>query len=147
MKVFLLKDIEKVGMAGEIIKVTEGYGANFLIPRKLAVEITAGNEASFQKKIKLVEKRQEAIATQTSMLAEKIKNTKLSLSKKTHDDGRLYGSVNPTEIVELLGQKGISVAKNQIEFGKAIKSAGTFEVTIKLSSKLQPALKLQIVPE
>lgn len=147
MKVFLLKDIEKVGMAGEIIKVAEGYGSNFLIPRKLAIEVTPQNEASFQKKITLIEKRQEAIATQTSMLAEKIKSIKLLLKRKTHDDGRLYGSINPTEIVELLAQKGVSVAKNQIEFGKAIKSAGTYDVTIKLSSKLQPALKLQIVPE
>ena len=136
MKVFLLKDIEKVGLAGEIIKVTDGYGMNFLIPRKLAIEITAANEATYQKKIKIVEKRQEAIASQTSMLAEKIKALKLTIKRKTHDDGRLYGAINAIEVVELLSEKGISVAKNQIEFGKGIKSAGLYEVTVKLSSKL-----------
>lgn len=147
MKVFLLKNVEKVGMEGEIVKVSDGYGVNFLLARKLALEVTSSNEASFAKRLKVVEKRQEVIATQTSMLAEKIKTLKVTLKRKTHDDGRLYGSVNPSEVVDVLAEKGISVAKNQIEFGKMIKAAGTYDVIIKLSSKLQPTIKLQIVPE
>ena len=147
MKVFLLKNVEKVGMEGEIVKVSDGYGVNFLLARKLAVEVTPNNEATLQKRIRVVEKRQEAIATQTSMLAEKIKTVKLTLKRKIHDDGRLYGSINASEVVDLLAEKGISVAKNQIEFGKMIKTTGTYDVTIKLSSKLQPTLKLQVISE
>src|SRR5579872_2138138 len=116
MRVFLLKDVPKVGMAGEIIKVADGYGLNYLIPNKLGVEVTANNEASFEKRVKLIEKRHEVIATQTSMLAEKIKAIKLSLKRKVHDDGRLYGSINALEVVDLLAQQGVNVGKSQIEF-------------------------------
>ena len=147
MKVYLLKDVEKVGLAGEIIKVSDGFAHNNLFPRKLALEVTPEKEEFFKKREKVVEKRQEKIATQTSMLAEKIKSLKLTLKRKLHDDGKLYGSVNPNEIVELLANNGISVAKNQIEMEKSIKEKGTYEVTVKLSSRLQPRLTLNVVSE
>lgn len=147
MKVYLLKDVEKVGLAGEIIKVSDGFARNNLFPRKLAEEVTPGKETYFKTREKVVEKRQEKIATQTSILAEKIKSLKLTLRRKLHDDGKLYGSVNPNEIVELLAANGVSVAKNQIEMEKSIKEKGTYEITIKLSSRLQPKLTLNIVSE
>lgn len=145
MKVFLLKDIEKVGLANEIIKVTDGYAQNFLFPRKLAVEITPANESFYKQKVKNVEHRKEVIAEATSMLAEKIKGISLTLKRKVTDDGKLYGAVSPTEVVDLLAENSIPVSKSQIIFEKSIKSTGTYEVTIKLSSRLQPALKLKVV--
>jgi len=69
------------------------------------------------------------------------------LKRKLHDDGKLYGSVNPSEIVDLLAAHGVSVAKNQIEMEKSIKEKGSYEVTIKLSSRLQPKVTLNIVSE
>ncbi|MCX5922018.1 MAG: 50S ribosomal protein L9 [Candidatus Dependentiae bacterium] len=147
MKVFLLKNVEKIGMAGEIIKVADGFGTNFLLARKLAVEVTPNNEESFKKREKIVEKRKEVVATKTSMLAEKINGLKVTLKRKLHDDGKLYGSVNASEIVDVLAEKGISVTKSQIEFGKSIKAKGSHEVTIKLSSTLQPVINVNIVSE
>lgn len=147
MKVFLLKDIERIGIAGEIIKTSEGYARNFLIPHKLALEVTPQNEASFAHRVKTVEQRKEVVESKTSMLAEKIKSIELVLKRKMHDGDKLYGSINATDIVELLAAKGVSVSKNQVEFGKAIKTKGTYEVIIKLSSKLQPVVKLKIMPE
>ncbi|BDC34519.1 50S ribosomal protein L9 [Candidatus Dependentiae bacterium Noda2021] len=147
MKVFLLKDIEKVGMEGEIIKVSDGYAKNFLFPRKLAQEVTAQNESFFKNRIKQIEHRHEVIETKTSMLAEKIKSIKLTVARKMHDNGELYGKISANEIVEMLAEKGIPVAKNQVEFEKSIKSQGKHEVTIKLSSRLQPKLTLTVVPE
>lgn len=154
MKVFLLKDVEKVGMANEIIKVTPGYAQNYLFPRKLALLVTPENEASFVGRRKVIEHRQEVIATKTSMQAEKIKATVLELKvdpRKVHKEGdsaeKLYGAVNAGEIVDLLAEKGISVAKNQIEFDKSIKTIGKHEVTIKLSSRLKPKLTLVVVLE
>lgn len=147
MKVFLLKDVERVGLAGEIIKVKDGFADNFLIPGKMAVEVTPQNEKNFQAKIKVVEHRKEVVATKTSMLAEKIAALKLTLKRKMHDDGKLYGAVSAIEIVDLLAEKGFSVSKNQIDLDKSIKEKGTFQVTIKLSTKLQPKVALTIVPE
>lgn len=147
MKVYLLKDVEKVGIAGEIIKVSDGYGINYLIPRKLGVEVTAQNEQYFKKREKVIEKRQEAIATQTSMQAEKIKNLKLTLKRKLHDDGKLYGSIRSAEIVELLAQNSVPVSNDQILFDKSIKAKGAYEVTVKLSSRLQPKFQLTVIAE
>ena len=147
MKVFLLKDIESVGLEGEIVKVSDGYAANFIFPRKLGVEVTPANEASFAKRKKVVEHRQEVIASKTSMLAEKIRGIKLTVKRKLHDDDKLYGAISAGEIVDLLAEQGVSVAKNQVEFGKSIKTKGAHEITIKLSSSLQPKLTLTVVAE
>jgi len=147
MKVFLLKDVEKVGLSGEIIKVSEGYAANFLIPRKLAIEVTEKNALALQNRIKVVEKREEVIQSKTSMLAERIKSLKLSIKRKAHDDGKLYGSISQSEVVDLLAAQGISLSKAQVEFSKAIKTVGNHEVGIKLTSKLQTKLTLTVVAE
>lgn len=150
MKVFLLKDIEGVGMAGEIIKTTEGYARNYLIPRKLGVEVTAKNEASFVNRVKTIEHRKEVVATKTSMLAEKIKSTEIVIKRKVHGDGKskeLYGAINPGEVVDALASKGVSISKNQVVFDKSIKSTGTHQVIIKLSSKLKPELTVKVAAE
>lgn len=147
IRVFLLKDIEKVGISGEIIKVEEGYARNFLIPRKFAVEVTPENENQFKKQLKVIEQRKEAVATQSSMLAEKVKSTEIVLKRKMNDEGKLYGAIGAAEIVDALRQKGISISKNQVEFDKSIKQKGNFEVIIKLSSKLKPTLKVKVLPE
>lgn len=146
MKVFLKKDIEQVGFANQIVSVREGFARNFLIPNSFAVEITPENEEIYLKKIKKMEYKKEAIATATSMLSEKIKYMKLTLKKKIHDNGELYGAVSSSDIVKLLEEQGIKVTKNQIEFGK-IKKQGSYPVTVKLTSRLQANCTLQIIPE
>ncbi len=147
MEVYLRKDIEKIGLAGEIIKVGDGFARNFLIPQGLAVEITSSNKSQYLSKIRKVENRKEVIASQTSMFADKISNLSLTLKRKMHDDGQLYGSINASEIVEALAEKGISITKSQVEFDKSIKSKGTFRVGIKLTAKLKPSLVVTIVAE
>lgn len=152
MKVFLLKDVEKIGMAGEIVKVSDGYAANFLFPRKVAVEVTAQNEKGFANRTKVLEKRDEVVATKTSMLAERIKTLKITIKSKAHDDAssttaRLYGAVSASDLVEALAQQGVAVSKSQIAFDKTIKTTGTHLVTLKLSNKLQPQFTVKVVAE
>ena len=107
MKVFLLKDVEKVGIAGEVIKVTDGFGKNFLLPGKLAVEVNAKNEGFYKQREKQVENRKEVISSKTSMLAEKISSIKLVLKRKMHDDGKLYGAISASEIVDVLAKMAL----------------------------------------
>ena len=147
MKVFLLKDIEKVGFAGEILKVKPGYAKNFLIPHGFALEITPENEKLYAKKIHEVENRKKALESKTSMLAEKIGKLKLTLKRKMHDDGKLYGSISPAEIVDLLAEEGVKIAKNQVIIEKSIKERGTYDIVIKLSNALQPTCSLKVVAE
>lgn len=147
MKVFLKKTIERVGLAGEVIKVEDGYARNFLFPRKLAEEVTASNEKFYATKIKTVENRKEIIATETSILAEKIGSLSLKLHKKMHDNNKLYGAIAPQEIVDLLKEQGVTVSKSQVIFPKNIKEKGEHEVIIKLSSRLQPSITVHVLPE
>jgi large subunit ribosomal protein L9 len=147
MEVFLNKDVARVGLAGEIIKVSDGFARNCLIPQGLAVEITPVNRENYKAKIRTVEHRKEAIATETSMFAEKINNLSITLKRKMHDDGKLYGAVNGSEIVEALRGKGISISKGQVKFDKSIKTKGNHKVTINLTSRLKPTLTVVIIPE
>ncbi len=147
MKVYMLKDVKSVGLAGEVVKVKEGFGLNFLIPQKLALKITPQNEAFYEAKKREVVNREAVISTQTSMLAEKIKALHLVLKRKVHNDGKLYGAVNATEVVELMAEHGVAVSKSQIEFDKNIKERGSFEITVKLTTKLKPKVALKIVAE
>lgn len=147
MRVYLVKDVEKVGVSGEIIKVSDGHAINFLIPRGLALEVTAANAASFEKKAREVNNRKEVIESKTSMLAEKIKSLKLVIKRKIHDNGLLYGSVGQTELAELLTKEGFKVAKNQIILDEPIKEKGSFHFTVKLSNSLQPQCTVKVVSE
>ena len=147
MKVFLCKDVEKIGMSGEIIKVNNGFARNYLIPKDLAVEVTAKNENFYKKQIKNVEHRKEVIATKTSMLAERIKGLIITVKRRMHDDGKLYGAINAAEIVDALARQGVAISKNQVIFGKGIKNKGSYDVIIKLTSRLKPTMKVSVISE
>ena len=143
MNVFLLKDIVKVGLKNEIIKVSDGYAANFLFPKKLAIEVTASNEKEYKAKARQVENRAAIIESTSSVVGDQIAHLNLKLKKKM-DGEKLYAAIGQNEVVELLKEHNISISKSQVLFDKAIKTKGTFEVTIKLSSKIQPKFTLQV---
>lgn len=143
MNVFLLKDIVKVGLKNEIIKVSDGYAANFLFPKKLAIEVTASNEKEYKAKARKVENRAAIIESTSSVVGDQIAHLNLKLKKKM-DGEKLYAAIGQNEVVELLKEHNISISKSQVLFDKAIKTKGTFEVTIKLSSKIQPKFTLQV---
>jgi len=145
MKVFLLKDIENVGMAGQMVNVTDGYAANFLFPRKLAQKVVPGNEQFYALKIKKAEVDAQILSSKIAMLAERLKDTKISIKKRMHDDGKLYGSVSADEVVAALKDKGYAVNKKQIDFTKAIRSVGEHKAIVKLSSKLLPEVTVVVV--
>lgn len=147
MRVYLRKDVPNVGLAGDVIKVSEGYARNYLFPLKLAVEVTKESQAFYDKKTTGVVRKKEVLASKTSMLAEKIKSLKLTIKHKIHDDGKLYGAINSSEIVDLLAEQGVSISKSQVEFEHPIKEQGMYEITIKLSNKLKPTLKLKVASE
>ena len=147
MEVYLNKDVEKIGLAGEIIKVGDGFARNFLIPKGIAIEITEKNRSQYLAKIRKVENRKEAIASQLSMLAAKINTISLTLKRKMHDNGLLYGAINAGEIVDALAMQAIQITKNQIEFEEMIKNKGTFKVFIRLSATLKPSVAVTIISE
>ena len=148
MKVFMKKSVEKIGIAGEIISVGDGYARNFLFPKGFAIEVTPDNEHIFKERAKVIENRKEVVATQTSMLSEKIKASKIVLKRKMHDNGKLYGALSAQEIVDALAQQcGITISKAQVAIDKSIKEKGVHLVTIRLTSRLTPEVRVEIVSE
>ncbi len=148
MKVYMIKDVENVGMAGQVIKVTDGYAKNFLLPRKLAKMVDANAEAFFKEKEKKGTVEKKALGSKVAMLAEHIKNMHLVIKERVHDNGKLYGSVGADEIVALLKkEKNITVNRKQIEFPKAVKTVGEHKVAVKLTSKLKPEFTLKVVAQ
>lgn len=145
MKVYMLKDVENVGMTGQIVKVSEGYAANFLIPRKLAQVVTAKNEAFLAERAKKAQVAADALTSKMAMMAERLKNVNITIKKRQHDDGKLYGAVSADDIVALLKEKDYSINKKQVVFKKSVRTVGDHKVAIKLSSKLQPEVSLKVV--
>ncbi len=145
MKIYMLKDVEKVGMAGNVVKVADGFANNFLIPRKLAIKVSGKALSFYQSITKKVVAEKQILSSKVAMVAERIKNLHFTIKKRVHDDEKLYGSVGADEIVDLLKEKNISVNKKQVEFGKTVRSLGEHKVTIRLSSKLRPELTLKVV--
>lgn len=147
MKVFLLKDVEHVGMAEQLVEVSDGYAHNFLIPRKLAIEVTPLNEVGLVKRLKRVDQRKEVVASKTSMLAERIKSLKPTLKAKIHDNDRLYGAISEKDIAAALAELGVSITPRQVIIERKIVTKGMHPVKIKLSNTLQPTFTLKVVSE
>jgi large subunit ribosomal protein L9 len=147
MKVFLLQDVLNVGMAGEVVNVSDGFAVNYLLPHKLGIMVNKNNSAEFANRLQKIEHRKEVVQSKTSMLAERIKSVVVTIKRKLHDEGKLYGSLSEQEVVDALAGAGISVAKSQVVFDKSIKSKGSYPVTIRLSSTLQPACTVRVVSE
>ena len=145
MNVYMLKDVENVGMSGQVVKVADGYDNNFIIPLKLLIKVTNKSIAFYKNVAKKTVVEKQILGSKAAMLAERIKNMHLTIKKRVHDDNKLYGSVSADEIVILLKEKDVSINKKQVEFIKAVRSVGEHKVEIRISSKLRPELTLKVV--
>ncbi|MBN2267195.1 MAG: 50S ribosomal protein L9 [Candidatus Babeliaceae bacterium] len=146
MKIFLTEDVLQVGKAGAIVNVSDGFARNYLLPRKLGIEVHAGNEKEFARRLQKIEQRVEVAKTKTSSLADRIKSVAITIKRRMHDDGKLYGSISEQEVVDALAGSGITISKDKVVFDKSIKAKGVHEVTIRLSSTLQPTCTVRVVP-
>ena len=147
MKVILKQDVEKLGKAGDVVKVAAGYGRNYLIPRQIAVEATPGN-------IKVVEmeriahaKRDQREKESASLLAGEIVKLTVTLQKKTGEGGSLYGSVTALDIAEFLTAHKIDIDKRKIQLEEPIKTVGEYQVPIRLHREVTVPVKVVVEPE
>lgn len=147
MLVYMKKDLEKVGMAGQLVQVSRGYAENFLFPQGFSKIVHDKDVKFYETKSVELSKQQSIIASNTSMLAERLRNANITIKAKAHDDGKLYGAVSAADLVEPLKNKGFSVSKKQIEFPKSIKALGDHTATIKLSSKLMPEINIKVIED
>jgi large subunit ribosomal protein L9 len=144
MKVILQKDVNKLGKTGDVVRVKDGYGRNFLLPRGLAIIADERNQRvlAHQKRIAhSLASKQLAIVTE---LAGKIEETTLSFKRESSDDGKLFGSVTNRDIAEALKAKDIDIDRRRINIQTPLKEIGRTEVQVVLSQEVKPMLTVFI---
>lgn len=145
MEVILLQDVKSLGKKGEIVKVSDGYARNFIIPKKLGVEATKQNLYELKLQKDAEERRQKEIYEEAVALSKKLEETKITLKIKTGEGGRTFGSVSTKEITAALSeQAGLQIDKKKIQLSEPIKSVGTFMVAVKLHPKVTAELKVVV---
>lgn len=148
MIVILNKDVKGSGKAGDVVKVSDGYARNMLIPRGLAVEATDSNIRQLEKKkaIEAEKKAEEKAAAKE--LAEKIEKIAVTIKTKAGDGGKIFGSITSKDISEALSkQHNIEVDKKKIQLGTPIKNVGEMSVEIKLYFEVSTSLKVIVEAE
>lgn len=145
MIVILLKDVKGTGKAGEVIKVSDGFARNMLIPKGLATEATEGNVRSLEKQKKIAEDKKADELAAAKDLAEKIGQLKVNIKTKSGEGGRLFGSITSKDIGEALKeQHNIDIDKKKFLLEGPIKQAGETTVDIKIYYDVIAALKVNI---
>ena len=135
MKVLLLQDVRGTGKKDDIVEVSEGYGRNYLIPRKLAKEVTAETLNSVSRAKAAEAHREEVKRQDADVKSRELKGKVIQITARGGENGKLYGAVTNDMIAEALkAQHGIEVDKRKIEQEEPIKSAGQSFVTVKLYS-------------
>jgi len=147
MEVILLKDVEKIGLRGDVVSVARGYARNFLFPRSLAEEATPARVAELQKRDSLRARHEAKTADEAQALAKKLGAAELRFDVKAGPTGSLFGSVTPTDIADKLWEEHkIRVDRRKIGVD-TIKRIGRYEVPIDLFQDVQVGVRTVVVPE
>ncbi len=147
MKVILREDIDTLGKAGDVVKVADGYGRNFLIPRKLAVPADLRNLKALEHERRGIEARAKKARTSSESLAEALSALTLTLPAKAGEEGKLFGAVTSRDIAEALAAAGASVDRKQILLDEPIKQVGDYKVKVKAGGDLVPEVSVSVVAE
>ena len=146
MKVILTEEIRGLGTRGDVVTVKDGYARNFLLPKNLAREATAGNlkQIEHERRKWALLASQEKDAAQKA--ADKVKGAKVQIEKRVGEHGHLFGSVTANEIADALHAKGIEVDKRRIELAHPIKTIGTHDVEVKLHKDVAAHIQVEVTP-
>jgi large subunit ribosomal protein L9 len=145
--VLLREDVDDLGARGEIVRVKAGYARNYLLPRKLAVEATAGNVKQIEGERKALAKREARDRAGAELQAEQLRALSLDFERKVGEHGILYGSVTSMDIAEALRAKGYEVDRRRIQLREAIKETGEFSVHIRLHRDVAVDLPVRVTAE
>ena len=147
MQIILQEDVEKLGTRGQVVEVKEGYARNFLLPRKLALEASAGNMKRLEKMRAVFAKKEAVEKGDAQKLAELLAGVSLELIRKAGETDQLFGSVTSADISEALAAKGFTVDKRKIALAEPIKVIGEYEVLLKLHREVSATVKLTVKKE
>jgi large subunit ribosomal protein L9 len=147
MEVILKEDVGTLGSRGDVVKVAEGYGRNFLLPRKLAIEATAGNKAVIAQMKAASVRRSAKEKTQAEELAKQFEGLAVSFQRRSGEHDQLFGSVTSGDIADALTKKGFNIDRRKIQVHEPLKTVGEFAVPVKLHKEVTAHLKVVIEKE
>lgn len=148
MIVILNRDVKGTGKAGDVVKVSDGYARNMLLPRGYATEATEGNIRSLEKQKAVLAEKKAAEKQAAQELAEKINATEVVIKTKAGENGKIFGSITSKDIADALKeQKKIIVDKKKIQLDNPIKGIGEMTVNIKLYPEVTAKLKVSVIAQ
>ena len=145
MEVLLLKDVEKLGAAGVVVRVKPGYARNYLLPSGLAVPATAQHLKSVEHAKRQQAEKTQRIQAEAQALKRNLEGRSLTLKLTLGEDGKPFGSVTAHDVAEALAKEGLAVEKPDIHLEQPIKALGIYEIPIRLHAQVTATLKLWIV--
>ena len=143
MEIILLESLHKIGKAGEIVTVKDGYANNFLIPNKKAIVANKQNKKTLDTRIVEIDKKNEEKISAAIKKQESMENISLEIAMECNEEGKLYGSVNPKLVSDELAKIGHQVAAEMISI-EDIKSTGEFNITVNIYEEIESQLKILI---
>lgn len=147
MKVILREDIEHLGKSGELVTVKDGFGRNFLLPRKKAVLASEQNLRQLEHEKAVIVARNAKLKGAAEEQAKKIGAIKVSIKRRVGDQDKLFGSVTVLDIAEAVAAEGQSIDRRQIHLPEPIKALGNYEVELRLHREVVAKIKLEVLPE
>ena len=147
MELILMEDVPSLGNAGDLVKVSDGYARNYLLPRKKAVRATAVSLKAVERERQTVEHKQDKQAQEAQELAQRIEELSCTITKPAGEEGKLFGAVTSADIEEALQGQGVSVDRKKIVLEEPIKNLGVYTVSLKLHPQVTAQLKLWVVKE
>lgn len=146
MKVVLLKDVAGLGVRGAVVKVAEGYARNYLIPKGLAQEATAGRLKEIARRERVKEQKADRLATQARQMADKLAGLTVRIPVRAGEGGKLFGSVGTKDIAQVLAtQHNLEIDRKKLEIKEPIKSLGRFPVLARLHPGVQAKFEVEVV--
>ncbi len=145
MKLLLQEDVKDLGLAGDVVSVANGYGRNYLLPRKLAVEVTPANLKQIESMKKMRVARELERVKDFRTLAERIAAIDITVKERVGDNDTLYGSVGPKQLVDALAAEGVALELDMIRLEEPIKTLGVHRVRVRLHPEVETELKVWVV--
>jgi large subunit ribosomal protein L9 len=144
MEVILKEDVAKLGTRGDVVKVAEGYGRNFLLPRKMAIEASAGNKKVIEQMKAANVRRSAKEKNQAEELSKQFDGVSVSFTRKSGDNDQLFGSVTSGDIADALEKKSFHIDRRKIQIHEPLKTLGEFTIPVKLHKDVTAHLKVVI---
>ena len=148
MKVILIKDVDNLGAAHELVEVRPGYARNYLIPQKYAIEANTSNKKVLEERQKQIQKREEKLLAEIAKVSEVLKAAPLKVGAKVGESGKIFGSVTSIQLARAIReQKGYEIDRRRISINDEVKEAGTFKAQIDFGKDKVVELDFQVVSE